>query len=80
MLVRLGYQMWNVDYTFQVICVADIEIRMAASATAEQTSRTISKIAFCTFQPRFACSSSLSELGKNGSVFSYYYVIIVSSF
>ena len=27
MLVRLGYQMRNVDYTFQVICVADIEIR-----------------------------------------------------
>ena len=65
MLVRLGYQMRNVDYTFQVICVADIQIRewlLASLLLLSKPAEQFPKLHFALF--------SLGELEKNGPVFS----------
>ena len=72
MLVRLGYQMRNVDYTFQVICVADIEIRewlLASLLLLSKPAEQFPKLHFALFSLGLHAVVE-SELEKNRPVFS----------
>ena len=75
MLVRLGYQMRNVDYTFQVICVADIEIRewlLASLLLLSKPAEQFPKLHFALFSLGLHVVAVCLSWEKNGPVFSYY--------